>query len=208
MSLIKCPECGKEVSDKAEACIHCGFPLSKKADESVLIETVCVPSEVRNYGEKAPQKIEIWNDKLRIFSGVGVRNVRFSEIIALDKTRAGMSSQFACVVLKRSASEPTIVDNVKIMNDPFRIAFCSGMFSCQKANDFLDKVYFKISAAFEQSRQHGNNAASNKVRCPNCGSTNIATVNRGYSLIWGFIGSGTAVNVCQSCGHKFKPGGQ
>lgn len=27
MALIKCPECGKEVSDKAKACIHCGYPL-------------------------------------------------------------------------------------------------------------------------------------------------------------------------------------
>lgn len=25
--LIKCPECGKEVSDKATNCIHCGYPL-------------------------------------------------------------------------------------------------------------------------------------------------------------------------------------
>ena len=28
MALIKCPECGKEISDKASACIHCGFPLN------------------------------------------------------------------------------------------------------------------------------------------------------------------------------------
>lgn len=27
MALIKCPECGKEISDKSQACIHCGFPL-------------------------------------------------------------------------------------------------------------------------------------------------------------------------------------
>ena len=27
MALIKCPECGKEISDKAKACIHCGYPL-------------------------------------------------------------------------------------------------------------------------------------------------------------------------------------
>ncbi len=27
MSLIKCPECNKEVSDKAHNCIHCGFIL-------------------------------------------------------------------------------------------------------------------------------------------------------------------------------------
>lgn len=27
MALIKCPECGGQVSDKAEVCIHCGYPL-------------------------------------------------------------------------------------------------------------------------------------------------------------------------------------
>ena len=29
MALIKCPECGKEISDKASQCIHCGYPLSQ-----------------------------------------------------------------------------------------------------------------------------------------------------------------------------------
>lgn len=32
MALINCPECGKEVSDKAENCIHCGYVLKKKKD--------------------------------------------------------------------------------------------------------------------------------------------------------------------------------
>ena len=27
MSLIICPECEKEISDKSETCIHCGYPL-------------------------------------------------------------------------------------------------------------------------------------------------------------------------------------
>lgn len=44
------------------------------------------------------------------------------------------------------------------------------------------------------------------IFCPKCGSTRIATVNRGFSLVWGFVGSGNAVNVCQKCGHKFAPG--
>lgn len=30
MALIKCPECGKEISDKSEVCIHCGFPIKKQ----------------------------------------------------------------------------------------------------------------------------------------------------------------------------------
>ncbi len=25
--LIKCPECGKEISDKSDKCIHCGYPI-------------------------------------------------------------------------------------------------------------------------------------------------------------------------------------
>lgn len=30
MSLIKCPECGKEISDKSDKCIGCGFPLPQQ----------------------------------------------------------------------------------------------------------------------------------------------------------------------------------
>lgn len=30
MSLIKCPECGREISDKASTCIYCGFPLKQE----------------------------------------------------------------------------------------------------------------------------------------------------------------------------------
>lgn len=29
MALIKCPECGKEISDKAKTCINCGCPLAE-----------------------------------------------------------------------------------------------------------------------------------------------------------------------------------
>lgn len=33
MSLIKCPECGKEISDKANVCIHCGCPLEEQSNK-------------------------------------------------------------------------------------------------------------------------------------------------------------------------------
>ena len=29
MALIKCPECGKEISDKASACVNCGCPITQ-----------------------------------------------------------------------------------------------------------------------------------------------------------------------------------
>lgn len=31
MALIDCPECGKQISDKAASCIHCGNPLTQPA---------------------------------------------------------------------------------------------------------------------------------------------------------------------------------
>ena len=41
MALIKCPECGKEISDKAESCPNCGCPaseiLSKKNDRDTEV---------------------------------------------------------------------------------------------------------------------------------------------------------------------------
>ena len=35
--LIKCPECGGSVSDKAPACIHCGFPLSNIHNKNICL---------------------------------------------------------------------------------------------------------------------------------------------------------------------------
>lgn len=32
MALIKCPECGKQISDKAEMCPHCGYPIDSIKD--------------------------------------------------------------------------------------------------------------------------------------------------------------------------------
>lgn len=34
MSLIKCPECGKEISDKAVSCPNCGYSLQNRGDEN------------------------------------------------------------------------------------------------------------------------------------------------------------------------------
>lgn len=46
----------------------------------------------------------------------------------------------------------------------------------------------------------------NKIICPRCGSTNVSTGQRGYSLLTGFIGAGKTVNRCAKCGYKWRPG--
>ena len=37
MSLIVCDECGKEISDKASTCIHCGNPIYREEHTNVVL---------------------------------------------------------------------------------------------------------------------------------------------------------------------------
>ena len=43
MALIKCPECGKDVSTSAEACPHCGFPIKNNAANKQKAEDFAKP---------------------------------------------------------------------------------------------------------------------------------------------------------------------
>lgn len=42
MSMIKCPECGKEISDSAKVCPNCGFQIKKKKPVwLIIIASIC-----------------------------------------------------------------------------------------------------------------------------------------------------------------------
>jgi hypothetical protein len=43
MALIKCPECGAEVSDRADECINCGCPLNEPAVGVAANPALCLP---------------------------------------------------------------------------------------------------------------------------------------------------------------------
>ena len=40
MSMIKCPECGKEISDSAKACPNCGHPMKQKKSKLIFVIAV------------------------------------------------------------------------------------------------------------------------------------------------------------------------
>lgn len=37
MGLIQCPECGKEISDKAKQCINCGYPIKENTGNGMCV---------------------------------------------------------------------------------------------------------------------------------------------------------------------------
>lgn len=71
MTLIKCPECGKEISDKSGTCIGCGFPIKeylhekeeKKAEEKRKREQL---EEKRRKLKEDKAKLDSLNDKRNV----------------------------------------------------------------------------------------------------------------------------------------------
>ena len=60
MALIKCPECKREVSDKAEVCIHCGYPIAKlRGCNDIILDSTDSSkykirvTDVHEYGNRA-----------------------------------------------------------------------------------------------------------------------------------------------------------
>lgn len=78
----------------------------------------------------------------------------------------------------------------------------------EEASKYIQKLIATNPEAYKAREEFKARDAQLRaiVKCPKCGSTSIATTNRGYSLLTGFIGSGKPMNVCQKCGHKWKPG--
>ena len=76
MSLIKCPECKKEISDKSEICIHCGYPVKDfflSDIENVLskinlcLNNIKIKNEMLNNFEQEYDKIK---EYIEIFSEI------------------------------------------------------------------------------------------------------------------------------------------
>ncbi|MBQ6697806.1 MAG: SEL1-like repeat protein [Oscillospiraceae bacterium] len=64
MALIKCPECGKEISDKSSACIHCGYPINETSEKQNAVSSIV--SSVDGQKQSEVEKYVLLGDDLRI----------------------------------------------------------------------------------------------------------------------------------------------
>ena len=175
MALIKCPECGKEISDKSKQCIHCGYPLDelKINNTNQLYKIV-----LTDHGKNKVQTIA----KIREFTGMGLAEAKkFSESLP-QIIQAGISMNECDLIQSHFLS---VGATVEIQPDTESVS----------KNTVLENK--PITKAVVKDK--------NVIACPKCGSTAIVTTNRGFSIITGFIGSGSPRNVCQNCGFKWKP---
>ena len=63
MALIKCSECGKEISDKAAACVHCGCPVPKlNMDQLQLDMGELFGGQFSGFGEAKTRTVKTANE--------------------------------------------------------------------------------------------------------------------------------------------------
>lgn len=174
MALITCPECGKEISDKSDKCIHCGYPLNNVLN--------CYYDVIYN-GFSYP-KLKCDNQAKLI----GCLRKIMGERSLSEYKRIIDSPPYT---LFRSLSKEN-ADWVYATLEPFR---CS--------------IEIKASTSSpEESDNHKLDAyvqSGGTVVCPRCGSNQIATGQRGYSLFTGFLGSSRTMNRCAKCGYSWQP---
>lgn len=182
MALITCPECGKEISSLANSCPHCGYPIK---------DCLCT-------SDKYNVIVDYPLDKYTL--------ARMYKYIVYDLLKLSMDSDLANNAISKAKNIPfVIIENLSIENARY-----------------MKEHLFKLNVPVEIVSYSGNrtiyqgidcNAMVEKARvsetapltCPRCGSTAITTGSRGYSLVWGFAGSGKTVNRCGKCGYSWKP---
>lgn len=109
--LIKCPECGKDISDKSKSCIHCGYPLN----ESKVHQNTCIINGT------SYDLTEELNDLTNDLLVVAVKKIRQKSLISL-----GDANNLCKIIRETKQVPPTFNSNSEVVqqNVP-RCPYCS-----------------------------------------------------------------------------------
>lgn len=176
MALINCPECGNQVSDKALACIHCGYPLK---DYSNTVTTASQLYDVVYVG----------------FTNNNVKNKNQASVIGQIKHILNIDGLAA---VKKVLDNPpqTIIQGVNEENAEW-IKQLLTPYGCN--------IRIEDSKSNEDNNGNLERFHHSLLLCPKCGNPDIATGQRGFSMTTGFLGSSKTTNRCGKCGYKWQP---
>lgn len=183
MALINCPDCGKEVSDKAPACIHCGFPLTSvddtKTDEKKHLKFCenCKNHFFPNFDDDCQvTECSVCGNKLLD------TDLSYEEYKKLPKTKR-------CIKCKRNYPKIFI--------------------KCPKChNQLIKKNKNQQSQVSHVTSQNKTENADKTPKCPTCGSTNISKISTGkkvvgFAMVGVFSSNFGKTMECKKCGYKW-----
>ena len=197
----KCTKCGTEILDDSLFCHKCGNSVTHSDTSTNNVEHRPIP--IDNINKSVSEDIPM--PKLIKCIGFG-----FLSLILIGSFIIGIQVSFLLGVIIFILCFIFVCGTIFEISD-YRLAKKDfELYKQKKQKEQEEKEKQKIEKEERQKQEtmlRIKRSQSNSVpTCPRCGSHSIATVNRGYSIVWGFIGSGKPMNVCQKCGRKWKPG--
>ena len=209
MALIICRECGREISDQASACIHCGYPAVLRTANHEPLEftgdkireingvVVNIDELIREHGT---DKISTVNH-LREITGVPLTESR--RIVDIAHRKRG---------IKQPGFWQQVVDQAKPIQS-----------KDEKKLQKLELQSKKLAVKYQKQELKDQKKTA---RCPRCGSTSLSAHKKGFGVGKGIAGAlagaaissplgllgATAGNIgakkvrvtCLNCGKQFK----
>lgn len=264
MALIKCPECGKEISSKAKMCIHCGYPMDeyKESQQETLQEEYDIYNPplieqkfqviMTSYGinknrvaeEMEDMKITSFDNAIKLFeklpqcihetysydesrkiksslSDIGA-DIKIKKIACQDTVKTiAFDTDLYCIQIPENENLPIDISEIRLNN---RISsnihyidlLVTGLplESAKLLYNILIQRNINCKLLKDSISENENvkminyikcHFTDDKIKCPKCGSTQITTGNKGYSLLTGFLGSNKTINRCARCGYSWEP---
>lgn len=186
MSLIKCPECGENISDKSKCCIHCGYPL-EIVDDFAINET-----NISNKEQYFDMVVDKENEQHMSLSSLHL-------LKDVYKSESWSSRSVPGTTLLKGID----VANIDFLKEQFLKMGYVMSFVPSKDN-FSNPINSKIEE-FKEQHKREIEERNKPLICPRCGSENIAIGERGFSLFSGFWGSNKTTNRCGKCGYSWQP---
>lgn len=176
MALITCSECGKQISDRASVCIHCGCPIEDTNKDNKLYKII-----LKEFIDQK-KKSDAWAN-----CGIKLRN------------SYNIPTKESFIITKTLPS--TIITGIKLDNVEFVLNDFKRIGCVVEAVEDSDNTINPINDIIAQRTENANAP----VVCPRCGSSAITTGARGVNWRLGLIGASKTVNRCGSCGYTWEP---
>lgn len=175
MALITCPECGKEVSDKATTCPNCGYPIND------------------------PTMPDVENN-IMIYKGQ-----RYDMTDAIEYIRANIAPNEQFLDHRSFEISEIMYRCIPGMDGTEKNELFGYLRRYQKVPDFNFIPSGDVWKYDLLKPKYYYEDMSNKPpvpKCPKCGCENIQVVPKKWSFFTGFLTNKTD-RVCANCGHKW-----
>lgn len=174
MALIKCPECGKEISDKAPACIHCGFPLSllEKETEPEVTKTESDDVKESTVNDNAStstngyslELLDYGNKKTQV--ALALKNtLKMKDADALE-----LVASVPCYIFRNKTEREIMPIIQKLDTLPVEYnLYIDGKLKKHKTKVEINKILNQTSVSYSSTPSR-TTSYTKKILCPNCSS--------------------------------------